>query len=56
MEARFYNPYPIEHDWDYGFVFTNPSDNSQYNALVDADSDQDNASCKYRRNILRSLR
>jgi hypothetical protein len=37
LEARFYNPYPIEHDWDYGLVFTNPSDNSQYNVFLDAD-------------------
>jgi hypothetical protein len=36
-EARFYNPYSIEHDWDYGFVFTNPSDGSQYNVVVDGD-------------------
>jgi hypothetical protein len=36
-EARFYNPYPIEHDWDYGLVFTNPKDESQYNVVLDAD-------------------
>jgi hypothetical protein len=36
-EARFYNPYPIKRGWDYGFVFTNPRDGSQYNVVLDAD-------------------
>ena len=36
-QARFYNPYPIDHDWDYGLVFTNPHDGSQYNVVLDAD-------------------
>ncbi len=40
MQARFYNPYPIDHDWDYGFVFTNPSDGSQFNAVLDADNNR----------------
>lgn len=40
VQARFYNPYPIDQDWDYGFVFTNPSDGSQFNVVLDADNNR----------------
>jgi hypothetical protein len=37
-QARFYNPYPIDQDWDYGIAFTNPSDGSEYSLALDADN------------------